>query len=389
MRSESTNISRSSQDRQAERDALYEARKGVYNVANGHWPELLSKSGVPDEYLRFKNGSARTKAGPCPLCRDGEDRYTFDDRFGDGDYVCRHCGSGKGVTFLMKFHSWSWIEAVDWVLAEMGNSPRPKLKSNASAEVLRPHRHGLSESEEAARRAKLREAWDSAHKVEAGDPVDHYLRRRVPGLEVVPFVIRFHPGLEYWWDPGDGGKFVNLGTFPAMLAAVMDPGGRVCNIHRTYLSDDGAKAKIISPDGEIMDVKKLMRGLPVKGGAIRLAEGPGRVLGVAEGIETSLAAAVFAKVPTWSVVSTSGMASFQVPECVEVLTIFADHDAPDSKGKKPGFEAAHALAKREDVVARVKARTLRVSVRTPARPGMDIADLLMRVHEQSGGVATA
>lgn len=370
-------------DRQAQRDALYEARKSAYTLASGHWPELLVKSGVPDEYLRFRVGGARTKPGPCPLCRDGTDRFMFDDRCGDGDYICRHCGAGKGVTFLMKYHNWSWTEAVDWVLAEMGYGSRPELTPYIAGSIQRPRRPELTPDETAARRSKLRDTWEAARKVQEGDPVDRYLRMRVPGLQGIPYVLRLHPALDYWWDPQDGGRHKSLGRFPAMLAAVMDPSGRVCNIHRTYLSEDGRKAKIISPDGEILDAKKLMSGLPWTGGGIRLTEGADRSLGVAEGIETSLAASVFAGVPTWSVVSTSGMAKFAVPEHVDVLTIFADHDAPDAKGKKPGFEAAHALSKREDVMARVKARTLRVTVRTPARPGMDIADLLMGIRSHA------
>jgi len=39
---------------------------------------------------------------PCPLCRDGDDRYRFDDNKGYGTYYCNHCGAGDGFAFLQK-----------------------------------------------------------------------------------------------------------------------------------------------------------------------------------------------------------------------------------------------------------------------------------------------
>lgn len=167
-----------------------------------------------------------------------------------------------------------------------------------------------------------------------------------------------------------------------MVCAVVDADGRCCNVHRTYLTPEGSKAVIADEDGVLLDIRKQMPAVPCVSPAIRLTEGQHNQLGVAEGVETALAAAVFAKIPTWSVISTSGMRGFLVPDWVSILTIFADNDRPDQKGRRPGFEAAHALAKRDDVVQRVANRTLRVMVRTPSREGMDIADLLLGLRHK-------
>ncbi|MFX7845067.1 primase-helicase zinc-binding domain-containing protein, partial [Acinetobacter baumannii] len=68
------------------REEVYRRRGQVYELARDKWPELLRRSGVHDDYLRLK------KSGPCPLCPAGDgghDRFSFTDRNGDGDYICR------------------------------------------------------------------------------------------------------------------------------------------------------------------------------------------------------------------------------------------------------------------------------------------------------------
>lgn len=356
-------------------EEIYARRSQVYDLTRDRWPDILAAAGVNEAYLRLR------KAGPCPLCRDGTDRYTFDDRDGDGDYCCRHCGAGKGVTFLMKFHQWTWIQAVDWALAYLGQPGLIQIPARAIEQRVQARMRRHSPEEEARRRARIREVWQQALPVVEGDPVHRYLTERIPGLCQIPKVLRYHPGLEYFEKLGER-RTVNRGKFPAMVAAVQDSEGRCCNIHRTYLGQDGRKAEIAATDGAALDVKKLMPGVGARSSAIRLASGAPGHLGVAEGIETALAAQVFAQTPTWSVVSTSGMRSFFVPEWVTTLTVFADNDHPDRQGKRPGFEAAHALAQRDDVARRVAERSLRVLVRTPSRPGSDIADLLMGIRKR-------
>ena len=85
-------------------------------------------------------------------------------------------------------------------------------------------------------------------------------------------------------------------------------------------------------------------------------------MGIAEGIETALSAAKLFDVPTWSVMSDYGMATFEPPPGLERLIIFADHDGA-------GQRAAFSLAERLPIPTAIK---------TPERPGDDWNDVAVR-----------
>jgi predicted P-loop ATPase len=119
--------------------------------------------------------------------------------------------------------------------------------------------------------------------------------------------------------------------WPGMVALVRDSAGQPTGgIHRTFLLDDGS--------GKAPPGKKMLG--PVADGHVRLvplsADGH---LGVAEGIETALAATGIFGIPTWAGLSADGVRRFQWPEGTRHVTIFAD--AGDA-----GRQAAAALADR-------------------------------------------
>ena len=60
--------------------------------AHGRWTEILRSLGVDERVLAKHNG-------PCPLC-GGKDRFQYTDKFGEGNYHCRHCGAGGGFKLL-------------------------------------------------------------------------------------------------------------------------------------------------------------------------------------------------------------------------------------------------------------------------------------------------
>ena len=143
----------------------------------------------------------------------------------------------------------------------------------------------------------------------AGTPVEAYLRSRRLQLPTAAIQdIRYAPNLTDW---------KTKTGFPAMVCVVRGPTGEPTGgIHRTYLKDDGSgKAEVEKP--------RMALG-PIEGGAVHLAPG-GEHLGVAEGVETAIAAMLLNPgVPVWAALSTSGLKNFQIPSITKELTIFAD-----------------------------------------------------------------
>ena len=131
-------------------------------------------------------------------------------------------------------------------------------------------------------------------------------------------------------------------------------------LHRTWLTPDGRKAPTPGP------VKKLASAAgPIMGGCIRLvdpAEWTGDLLGVAEGIETALAARCASGVPTAAAYSAGGLAAWQWPRGLRRLVIFTDAD-------EAGAKAAAELRQR------AMRSGLSVNVLTPSTAGSDWCDV--------------
>ena len=86
------------------------------------------------------------------------------------------------------------------------------------------------------------------------------------------------------------------------------------------------------------------------------------MLGIAEGIETALAARCASGVPTVAAYSAGALAGWQWPPSLRRLVIFADADPA-------GADAADKLRQR------ARAAGLAVDVLTPTTPGTDWCDV--------------
>ena len=194
---------------------------------------------------------------------------------------------------------------------------------------------------------KAEKMWDESHPIESGDPVHKYLTGRGIVIDTWPDDLHTHPALPYW-TTDEKGKPVKTGTFPAMLAVVRSSTGKPVAIHRTYITSDGRKAPV-DP------VKKAYGVHPMQGGAVRLFPPRDGLLAVCEGIEDALSVWVLWKISTWACLGTSGFRSFEPPEGVRELLIFADRDQ-----NQAGQRAAWALADR------MEEKRMAVRVRIPS-----------------------
>jgi hypothetical protein len=153
--------------------------------------------------------------------------------------------------------------------------------------------------------------------------VEKYLNTRGCSGDI-PLTIKYHPKLYH--RPTES-------YYPAMVGAVQVwPESEIIGIHRTYLEHAGLSKALIKPN-------KMMLG-KVNGGVVRLSP-PGKMLVLAEGIETALSVYFSTGLQTWATLSTSGLMSVKLPplDITQEIIIAADNDAA-------GLKAAHVLKDR-------------------------------------------
>ena len=314
-------------------------QRRTVDAARGKWKGILLRFGFPENALTGRHG-------PCPCC-GGTDRFRFDNKEGRGTWICNVCGAGDGMELAMRFTGKRFGEVAAQIDAILGNSvmtvdtPAPELG-------------------EEERRALLRKVYAQSGLVQRGDLVDRYLASRGLDELVYPPSLRFAPALR----DGEGG------VRPAMIAVVQDIDGRNVTLHRTFLRADGlTKAEMATP-------RRLMPGPLPDGACVRLSDYTGGPLGIAEGIETAMAASALYEIPVWAALNAATLAKWQPPAGCEEIAVFGDND--------PGFAgqaAAYGLARR------LAAQGLRVTVHIPEVPGEDFADVWMHRARPSAGIA--
>lgn len=156
-------------------------------------------------------------------------------------------------------------------------------------------------------RKRARHIWDEALPI-AGGPGGRYLLSR--GIDLRPPALRFHPRTPF-------GRGRAAHYRPAIIAAVVEA-GRFVGIQRLFLEQDGS--------GLAADLEKPRWGLARPfGGAVQLfAAGP--VLGLAEGIETAISAAILLDIPVWAALGSERLHRITMPAAVRRLILLPDHD---------------------------------------------------------------
>jgi len=289
-------------------------------AAKGKWKGILLQLGVDRAHLTGNHA-------PCPLC-GGEDRFRFDNKHGNGSYICNQCGAGTGMQLLQRLKGWDFKTAAGEV---------DKVLSNVQEDAVKP---ALDDEK---RRELLRKLWQSSKPLEPDDQAGWYLTGRGcdwQGCKDLRFVEQC--------PAPDGVKR------PALIAMVRDAAGNPVNIHRTFLGENG-KADMDNP-------RAMMPGPVPEGSAVRLFP-VAETLGIAEGIETAFAAAMRFRVPVWSAIDAGKLAKWQPPEGCKSVVVFADNDANFT-----GQAAAYSLANR------LALKGFHVSVMVPEAAGTDWAD---------------
>lgn len=82
--------------------------------ANGQWQNILSSLGVE---VPLNTHTA------CPNC-GGKDRFRFDDKDGNGTFICSQCGAGDGLDLIQRIFGGSVTEAAQEVASIIGIDTR-------------------------------------------------------------------------------------------------------------------------------------------------------------------------------------------------------------------------------------------------------------------------
>lgn len=308
-------------------------RPRTIDAAQGKWPNILSLFGMERSFLSGKHG-------PCPMC-GGTDRFRFDNKEGRGTYFCSSCGAGNGMDLVQKLKGWDFRTAASEIDRIVGNCE------------FQPSKPAM---DDAKRKRLLNDLWQAGRTISHQDQAGAYLAARGLPLPANRAALRFVPSTR----ATDG---INR---PAMVAMVTGPDGMAASLHRTFLGPEG-KAHMDMP-------RALMPGGIPEGCAVRLSSVHGHRLGIAEGIETALAASALHDMPVWAAINATMLAKWKAPEGVTEVVVFGDNDA-----KFGGHAAAYAVAHR---IACQKGMT--ADVRIPPRVGTDWADVLV---DQRCGVA--
>lgn len=308
-------------------------RDSIHDRALGRWPSILIQLGVDPKSLRNIHG-------PCPMC-GGKDRFRFDDKEGRGTYFCTSCGAGNGVDFVMAFKSCNFVEASKLIHGVVGGAPLSVKRESGEPDV-------------GEQKNAMRLLWLRSLALTGEDIASRYLMARGIKLTGWPKYLRWAPGQAYWHDSE------MLGYFPVLLAKIVAPDERSGNIQRTYLREPGLKAEVPGDKA-----RKMMAGPIPAGGAVRLApEAP--VMGVAEGVETALAAALIHGIPVWATLSTAGLLRFEPPKVCVKLVVFGDRDENFA-----GLASAGALAHRLCTRPHKQGGPLECEVRVPESGAAD------------------
>ena len=283
-----------------------------------HWQSILLRMGVDPKWLRNKHQ-------PCPFC-GGVDRYRFDDKDGRGTYFCSQCGAGNGISFVMNWKGCNYMEAIKLIESIIGGS---RLEVRRRSDPVTLEREAPIMPDTSAIANRTRGLWAKGQELNGTDVASRYLKSRCIALKAWPNeALRWVQGIPYWLDTE------LVGYFSAMLARFVSPDERDQVIQRTYLEEPGRKARVD-------ECRKLTPGPIPVGGAVRLGSAA-EVMGVAEGVETALAASLLnSGMPVWATLTTINMIKFEPPAVCRKLVIFGDKDE-----KNAGQVAAYSLAQR-------------------------------------------
>jgi hypothetical protein len=204
---------------------------------------------------------------------------------------------------------------------------------------------------DAERAADLKRALDirrNSHPI-GGTPGETYLRGRGLLPDVLLYGASGWPPSIRWAD--DVMRLPWPPVKPGIVIDVCDTAtGAVTGIHRIIFRRDGT----VERDADGKKNKKGLGGIWGRAAMLDCEPDPDGQWGIAEGVETAMAARQLYRIPVWAAVFGGNMRAITPPAWARRITIFSDHDAINPKlgyapGAKFAADAMRAYRLRADV----------------------------------------
>lgn len=298
-------------------------QRGGWRCVYSAYPNLLSAF------------DRKGKEFPCPKTGSGKTKFSF---FRDADIrgAAFHRDEGglpDGIEVIAWYENVSKSKAMDIIIDICGGD-----LSSVSASVIQHTQQVLrdaqliSPDEAAKRKANIDKIWSGVKAIQ-GSKAETYLRSR--GIKGDPASwnnLFFHGSLKYKEDEKSPWT-----SHPGMLAIVRDTDSKSLTLHRTFLADDGQGKANVSRQKMM-----LAQPRPLKGACIRIdqpVETPaGKLIGIAEGIETALSIREATGCPMWVGISDRIMEQVIFPDDVKFVVVWADIEPSGA-----GLRAAETL----------------------------------------------
>ena len=352
--------------------------------ADGRWPEIFEAlcPGMFGEALQSNGGHVK-----CPI-HAGKSDFRMPiaamEKWANPRYsgvACCSCiptNAVEGFGLIAHAKGISRGEAISEVFSHLEKAAKENRVRPAMPAYAPP-----SDEQKAKQNQEIldqvQKLWSSARPLTKDCPVlAYYKERKLDGATLDNLVgtgnVRWMPALGYYDDNRE-----KVDSFPVLLAALRNKNGDIVALHRTWLS------KSYFEKAPVKKAKKLTRTTGASGSAIRLHSQTEafKTLGIAEGIETAMAAWQLARsghfsglneMPVWACYSAGNIAAFQLPESIaktlETIVVFADNDE-NGTGERSANELKTRLAKLYPKV--------NVFIKVPAVQGNDFNDELINV----------
>lgn len=346
---------------------LKELNEQLHEAVSSHSKKLIIEELAPTEVVKVLHSSKMRGWCPNPAHKQksGQAFRFYDNVDQYGSCVCNTCGSFTTIYKTLEFvNGWDMATVFRELKAYFGIKYDVARVFELCGRTYTPSTGKTPKTEERAKKrefvppeaapirdcSKAREKLNKKHSLlkktsdlEARRIASNYFKSR--GLDadycikVLGGALLVNPNEPYFVEVDKKtNRYQQLGKHPTLFMTYVDQHGHPVTFHRHYLGENGNGKAKIKYLGNLQDAKKSMTPSgEMKGGYMPCGAGPkyeGKVLGVAEGLETTLAGVQITGIPSRA--ASAGLLKFiHIPESVEVVVHFCD---PDLAGLNDGDE---------------------------------------------------